>query len=546
MFVRVKSSGRKDQQHPYLQIVHNYREQGKVRQKVIATLGRRDELVGSGQLDGLIRSLSTFSEKLRVAEAAAQPDLRARAARAWGPALVFGRLWEQQGLPAIVETLATGRRYRFDVERAVFALALQRLCAPGSDLQGAGWVRRVEGAGLAALELQHLYRANAFLHDVREELERRLFVRDRDLFRQELDLVLVDTTSLYVYGDEETAWRRRGYSRDRRGDLPQYVLCVAVDRQGWPVTWEVLPGHTADGDAFGQTVTKLRERFRVGQVVMVGDRGMMSAERIEQLAGDGEAPYGYVLGCRMRRQKEVTEAVLARGGRYRPVADNLEVKEVRVGPRRYVVCRNPQEARRDAAERAAIVDRLTEVLARQGAKSLVKNRGYARFLKVVKGGVTLDPAAVEQDARLDGKFVLTTNQAWPAEEVALAYKSLWRVERTFREAKTGLEIRPIFHQRDDASIGHIVAGFLALRLEVDLQRRLEERQVAVPWADLMADLAQVQAVDIDLDGQRYRCRTDLAGQSHHAFAAAGVRPPSHVTHLGPSPPLEDLPENAEM
>lgn len=160
--------------------------------------------------------------------------------------------------------------------------------------------------------------------------------------------------------------------------------------------------------------------------------------------------------------------------------------------------------------------------------------------------MAIDPAAVERDARMDGKFVLTTNQKWPAEEVAQTYKSLWRVERTFREAKSGLEVRPIFHQRDETSIGHIVAGFLALRLEVDLQRRLDERGVTVSWLDLMADLDQVQAVDIDLAGQRYRCRTDLMGHAHHAFAAAGVRPPANVTHLGPAPPPGDLPEEVEV
>lgn len=125
--------------------------------------------------------------------------------------------------------------------------------------------------------------------------------------------------------------------------------------------------------------------------------------------------------------------------------------------------------------------------------------------------------------------MLRTNTTLPADEVARAYKSLWRVERTFREQKSTLEIRPLYHHRDDTSIGHIVACFLALRLEVDLQRRVDERGVEVSWPDLMRDLAQVQAVEVTLDGQRYRLRTDLIGSAHHAFAAAGVRPPAAVT-----------------
>jgi hypothetical protein len=140
---------------------------------------------------------------------------------------------------------------------------------------------------------------------------------------------------------------------------------------------------------------------------------------------------------------------------------------------------------------------------------------------------------VQRDARLDGKFVLQTNTNLSAVEVAQTYKSLWRVERTFREQKSTLEVRPIYHHRDDTSIGHIVASFLALRLEVDLQQRLDERQTEVSWPDLMRDLCQVQSVLLELDENRYQLRTDLVGSAHHAFAAAGVRPPAPVTHLGP-------------
>ena len=164
-------------------------------------------------------------------------------------------------------------------------------------------------------------------------------------------------------------------------------------------------------------------------------------------------------------------------------------------------------------------------------------------MRVDKGAVTLDRAAIERDARLDGKFVLRTSTALDAADVARAYKSLWRVERTFRETKSTLEVRPVFHHRDDTTVGHIVGCFLALRLEVDLQRRLDERGVEVAWPDLMRDLAEVKAVEIVLDGQRYRLRTDLQGSAFEAFAAAGVRPPSVVTPLAtasPPPPTGEV------
>ncbi len=538
MFVRVKRSVAKGAAYEYLQIVRSYREGGKVKQQIIGSLGRRDQLIASGELDGLLKSLAGFSEKLRVVEAVRESGLAARTAKTWGPALVFGRLWERQGLPEILRKLAQGRKFEFDLERSAFALALQRLCAPGSDLQGSGWLPMVEAPGFDKLALQHFYRTTAVLAKVRQDLEGALFRRDRDLFSQTLDLVFIDTTSLYCYRDTETKMRRRGYSRDRRPDLPQVVLCVAVDARGWPIAWEVFPGNTADAAALGQVVALLRERFSIGRVVVVADRGMISQETLKLLAGHESAPFDYVLGCKLRRQKEVREEVLSRGGRYQQVADNLEVKEVRVGERRYVVCRNLKEARKDAAARQALVEKLKSTLAREGQKGLMGNRGFARFLKA--GSARLDEAALKADARLDGKFVLTTNTDLPADQVALTYKSLWRVERTFREQKSTLQVRPLYHQRDDTCIGHIVASFLALRLEVDLQRRLEERGVEVSWPDLIRDLKQVQAVSVDLDGQRYRLRTDLVGVAHQAFAAAGVRPPPTVSSLGPRPEPDSL------
>jgi len=532
MFVRVKRSVQSGTTYEYLQIVESFRERGKPRQRVLATLGKRDVLVASGALDGLLQSIARFSERLRVVKAVRTQGIVARSSKLWGPPLVFRRLWENQGLPEILGRVTRNRRFGFEPERVSFAMALQRLCCPGSDLQGAGWIRTVEASNFETIELQHLYRTTGFLAEVREDLERELFARDRNLFTQSLDLVFIDTTSIYVYRAEETEWRLRGYSRDHRPDLPQLVLAVAVDRQGWPVSWEVFPGNTADHNAFEAMIQKMRERFRIRRIIIVADRGMISQRAIKQLEEPERTPYGYILGCRMRKQKEVRQAVLSRGGRYAEVGPKLKVKEVWVKQRRYIICLNEEEAENDAAAREAILDRLRKLLEQRGTKALVGNRGFARFVKMQKGSVRIDEQAVEQDARFDGKFVLTTNTELPTEEVATTYKGLWRVERTFRHEKSTLKVRPLFHHRDDTSIGHIAASFLALRLEVDLQRRLEQAKFSVSWPDLMRDLSQLHAVRVELDGRDYLLRTDLQGAAYQAFAAAGVRPPPPVTGLG--------------
>ena len=217
-------------------------------------------------------------------------------------------------MPDILRRLAPERRFELDVERTTFALALQRLCEAekGGDLQGAGWVSTVECPGFESIALHHLYRTvGGFLSEVRERLEWELFARDRDLFSDELDLVFIDTTSTFIWRDEESELRRRGHSKDRQPDQPQVVLCVAVDQRGWPIAWDILPGNTVDGKAFVAMIAKLRERFRIRRVVVVADRGMISEGTIALLTEHEEAPFDYILGCRMRRQKEVMSVLLS-------------------------------------------------------------------------------------------------------------------------------------------------------------------------------------------------------------------------------------------
>ena len=297
MFIRVKRSVQPSGTYEYLQVVESVREGTRVRQRVIGNLGRRDQIVADGTLDNLLLSMAKFSERLRVVERVRETGLVAHQTRSWGPPLIFDRLWREQQLPELISRLAAGRRFAFDVERVTFALALQRLCEPGSDLQGSAWLRTVEVPGFESIELQHLYRTVGFLESVRDDLEQHLFFRDRDLLSQSIDLVFIDTTSTFIYRDEETDLRQRGYSRDRMPDQPQVVICLAVDAQGWPIAWDILPGSTADKPALVAMIARLRERFRIRRAVVVADRGMISKDTIQQLEDHAEAPFDFILGC---------------------------------------------------------------------------------------------------------------------------------------------------------------------------------------------------------------------------------------------------------
>ncbi|MRR38964.1 IS1634 family transposase, partial [bacterium] len=361
-------------------------------------------------------------------------------------------------------------------------------CDPFSKLMVSKWIGTVYHPAFKELELHHFYRALDFLAQRKELVEEQLFNRVRDLFHLKLDLVFWDTTSTYFEGNGPHSLARYGYSKDSRPDRLQVVIGLLMTQEGIPVAHEVFPGNMADVKSFTEALRILAKRFLIRKVVLVGDRGMISEAVLKEIEAQG---LEYIVGVRMRKVKAIDQ-VLSRAGRYREVQPNLKVKEVRHEGLRYIVCLNPEEAEYDRQARESMVQKLKRKLQKDGLKSLVGNSGYRRFLKVSGTEAAVDEKAVEEEAKYDGKYVLTTNNATlTPEEVALGYKDLWRVERAFREMKSGLDLRPVFHWKDARVRGHIMVCFLAFLLESALRRRLQENNYGGPYIDLMQDLKQV-------------------------------------------------------
>jgi hypothetical protein len=542
MFVRTKKSGN----YQYLQIVQNERVEGRVRQQVIATLGRLDVLQKTGQLDALLASCARFAEHSAVLSAHRQGRLAAAEKLAIGPALVFERLWQELGFPQLFAQLLQDRKFEFDVERAVFLTVLHRLFAPGSDRAAEVWRRRYAIRSAENLQLHHLYRAMAWLGEplpddeqagatpfaprlVKDRIEEGLFQRTRDLFSG-LDLVFFDTTSIYFEGSGGETLGRFGHSKDHRSDRKQMVVGAVLDGQGRPVCCELWPGNTSDVKTLVPIVDRLKSRFHIRSICVVADRGMISRETITKLQG-AHRDARFILGARLRSVKEISEEVLGRAGRYREVFGPrktskdpapLKVKEVRVQDRRYVICHNEDQARKDRTDREAMLAGL-ETRLRQSATSLVGNKGYRKFLRTRPGGgFELDPAKIEKDARFDGKWVLQTDTELAAAECALKYKELWMVEHLFRSVKSILETRPIYHRCDETIRGHVFCSFLALVLLKELMTRLESRGWQVEWARLRDDLDALEEMTVTTNGRSFVVRSQTEGDAGKALQAVGI------------------------
>lgn len=517
MFVRTKPSGR----YQYLQIVESRWEDGRPRQHVIATLGRLDRLRVSGQVDKIMRSLSRFSEKVKVIEGFREGRISATSVKKVGAELIVGRLWRELGLPEVLKRLLGERRYEFEVERAIYFTVLSRLFFPGSDRRALRVSRDYKIEGKEAIDLHHLYRAMAWLGDVKDEVEEGLFLRNRDLFTG-LNLVFFDTTSIYFEGSGGESLGQYGYSRDKRPDERQMIVGAVIDSAGRPISCPMWPGNMADSKTLIPLIERLKDRFGAGDIVIVADRGMVSKETVEELESLG---VGYIFGKKMRKEKEVRGEVLSRAGRYRDVSDNLKVKEVYIQGRRYIVCLNPEDAERDRAEREAIIESLREKL-KEGAKALIGNRGYRRYLKIEKTSIEIDKERIKSEERFDGKYVLRTNTSLSAEEVALRYKELWQVERIFREVKSVLETRPIYHKYDSTIKGHVFCSFLALVIMKELIRRVNFK---AEWDEMRQDIDALYEVEIEHEGKRYLLRSPFQGICGKVLKAVGVAAPPSVT-----------------
>lgn len=562
MFIRVKSNG----EHDYLQLVSSQRVEGKVRQRVIGTLGRRDLLEKSDSLSGLAASLNKFMRHATLLAEHRAGGAQVLEARSLGPALVFGRLWEELGLPRVLGQELAGRKFGFPVERAVFLTVLHRVLAraggdgtPGtSDRAAEKWRSEQVIPGVEGLDLQHLYRAMAWLGEeldqepgpaegealwprcTKDRIEEALFASRRDLFTG-LSLAFFDTTTLYFEGEGGESLGQYGHNKDHRGDLKQMVVGMVLSGQGRPVCSEFLPGNTTDVKTLLPVVKRLRERFGIEQVCIVADRGMISDATIATLE-DQHPGLKYILGARLRSDHEVRDKVLSWGGAYHEVhgprakskdPSPLKVKDVRFmaddgRDRRFVVCFNAEQAAKDRADREAIIASLEDQLKR-GAKSLVGNRGYRKYLSCQGEKVFgIDHAKVRAEARFDGKWVLRSNwKEASAEELALRYKDLWRVEAIFRAAKTTLETRPIYHKCDATIRGHVFCSFLALLMMKELEDRLAAKGYELEWADVLRDLAALRLVKLASGAARCELRSQPQGVAGKVIAAAGVA-------LGPS------------
>jgi hypothetical protein len=554
----------------YLQLAHNERHpvSGSPVAKVIHNFGRAEK-VDRAALARLVSSISRFLTPEEAAAAAHGAEVEVLDSRRLGGTWTLDRIWERLGIGAAI---ATGRRLDGEaVERVVFALVAQRALEPGSKLAGTKWVaERVAIEGCQGFTDDAAYAAMDFLLDALNDIAAEVFASVAHLLNLDLDIVFVDTTSTYwevdvpdeladlqdkvdddgVTRPAEQGKRAFGHSKDFRTDLPQVVIAMAVTRDGVPVRCWTFPGNTADTSII-RTVKDDLAGWNLHRMVWVADRGFASAANRAYLTRGGGH---YIHAEKLRNTNSEAAAALARPGRYRTVAGNLRVKEVAVAPggqgdgddgartQRFVVCHNPEQADRDAAVRARLVEHLESLIA--GSDSWTERRrdelvgslktkpGLRRYLRRTSGGLLrVDAAAVKREQHLDGKWLLrTSDTTLTADDLAAAYKQLLQVERGWRDMKGALGLRPVFHHREDRIRAHVQLCWLALLL-----LRVVENATDNTWRNVRHELDRMHLITLaTADGQVAQRSASTAGQKAILAALKLGEPPRFFDFTVPS------------
>jgi len=567
--VYVKASSRKTKDGQvirYLQLAHNEwdAQAGISRTKVLHSFGREDEL----DRDAVKRLVSALSRLLDPADAVAATsagELTLTSSRPIGGTYALDQMWRRLGLDAVIRRQLAGRKLDPRVERVLFALVANRALAASSKLAATGWIAGdVHIDGLEEISDDACYRAMDYLLTIEPDLAKEAYFQVTDLLSLEVDLLFFDTTSTYfetgeadepvprdqggnrVDGDDEaavkdTGFRTHGKSKDSRDDLPQVVVGMAVTRDGIPVRVWSWPGSTTDTDLIRQVRDDIRE-WTLSRVIWVADRGFTSQKNRRALMRGGG---GYIIGEKLRSGSAEVKAALSRQGRYATVKDNMQVKEVSIGADdRFVLCYNPAQAERDAIVRTKLIAQLEEVItdtdkltaAERGRieGALSGKPGLKRFMRTTPGGLLrVDKQKIKTETNLDGKYLLRcSDPGLSAEDIALGYKQLLEVERGWRDMKQILDLRPVYHRREDRIRAHVLLCWLALLLI-----RVAETTAGGSWTwnRIRAELQRLHAVTYTGPAGTFRQTTEPAKSQRDILTALGLDPPKKIIEISPKP-----------
>lgn len=546
MYIKVTKNSQGD---AYYHLVESYRDQGKVRQRTLLSLGK----VGEDRLDQLASAISKHKDLLSVMEVAQAMEIEDT--YVLGPLLIVKHLFARFGIDDLLQKITDQHpKLEFNLARIVYTLVVCRLMRPSSKLKVYEyWQDKLYPPYMAGKdELHHFYRAMDLLSRHKEQVEQTLYRSNRDLFTMDVDVVLYDLTTLRFESTREDlgSLRRFGYSKERRSDCTQVVFGLLVDTAGIPLGFEVYPGNTFEGRTLEDIVERMREKFHVRRFIFVADRGLFSARNLDCIREGGTQTDSvggeFIVGMKLGVFKQRGEEFYDRS-RFTDINDALSIFETTHQGDRCIITWSKVRAERDRKAREDILKKIMRKLnaRKSNSKNFVSNTNYRKYLSGLdKGKPELNQKAIDEESAKDGFFGVVTNvKGMTAAEIITAYKNLWVVEDAFGEIKGTLKARPVFHWSDARIVGHLTLCFLAYFCEAQMTQLLRQHQAqlhsiavscghieprALTVVESMRELAEVRAVPVKIKGKTFWLRTDIRGNAAKLFQVLGVRIPSKL------------------
>ena len=520
MFLKTTiSRGRK-----YLQIAESYKQNGVSKHRIISNLGRADALINSG-LENIIASLHKLvnKEKSKLRDIS---TLKEKARTNYGY-IAYKKLWNKFSLTELLRTISGEKKTEYNFEQIVFWLVINRLLSPSSKRYHYQHIQRYVQSDKEA-ELHSIYRSLDLLSASKEKIETELFNRNRNLFNMQIDVVFYDVTTFHFESQKADELRDFGFSKANKVNEVQVVMGLLIDREGRPIGYELFKGNTFDGHTLIIILKKLKEKFKINQVVIVADKGLNSKLNFKEIKSNG---FDYIVSSRIKNMsKSIQEKILSKDGyiekgetsdeetefRYKVIDyenkvyyydENTERKEEIILKEKLVCTYSSKRAKKDSSDRERAIEKAKEILEKKDYGKLKNKKGYKKYINVEAKqtpGYSLDEEKIKNDSRFDGYYAIVSSRLdLSPQEVIEQYHNLYKIEESFRILKSTMKTRPIYLRTKSHIEGHFVICFFAFMLERELELRLRKRKIEYSSEKIKEALNSLEFSEIELEKELF-------------------------------------------
>jgi transposase len=538
MFIKITKSG----SYKYAQAVESYREDGKVKHRVLFNLGRLDVIKNNLSYQNFARRLLTLSqaETPLSLEAISEAEMSN-----WGY-VAYKKIWNDFGLDKILSYIASKTKISYSLSNTSFLMTISHLLAPSSKL--AIYNSQQRYVGLGPVELNDIYRSLDILADSKEKIESEIFEINRNLFNMSVDIVFYDATTFSFSSVIADSLKGFGYSKGGKPGKVQVVMGLLIDCYGRPIGYELFPGNTFDGKTLPAALDALESRFGIRKVIIVADKGITSKINLKQITDKG---YSYIFAYRLKSAPDKIKDEVFKGG-YTDIDDNNEtfrykvidyIHNFYVGskktvlPQKIILTYSSQRAKKDFADRERMLEKAKDLLDDISKIKASNRKGAKKYIAQEGDNINyiLDTDAIDNDSKFDGYYAIATNEDnLSAEDAISAYHNLWRIEQSFRIMKTSLEVQPIFVWTQKRIKGHFVICFLAFLLARHLEYKLAKNGLSASAEKIRDALGSLNFAKVSIGGISYFIKTKSEDLAYKILRILKIASPKNIT------PVEEL------